>query len=40
MPPQRELDHAIELVPRATPIAKASYRHYFKENVELKTQFK
>ena len=33
MPPQREVDHAIELVARVTPIAKASYRHSFKDNL-------
>ena len=40
MPPQRKVDHAIELVPGTTPIAKAPYRHSFKENVELETQLR
>ena len=35
MPPQREVDHAIELVRGVTPIARAPYRHFFEENVEL-----
>jgi hypothetical protein len=40
MPPHKEVNYAIELVPRAMPIAKPPYRHYFKENVELKTQLR
>ena len=38
MPPQKEVDHAIELIHGVAPIATALYRHSFKENVELKTQ--
>ena len=38
MPPQR--DHAIELVFGVAPIAKAPYRNYFKENIELEIQLK
>ena len=26
MPPKRDIDHEIELVPRATPIAKSPYK--------------
>ena len=40
MPPQREVDHAIELVSSVTPIAKAPYRHSFKEIVEFKTHLR
>ena len=38
MPPQREVDHAIELAPGVAPIAKTPYKHYFKKNVELETK--
>jgi hypothetical protein len=38
MPPQREVDHAIKFVHDSTSIAKTSYRHYFKESIELKIQ--
>jgi hypothetical protein len=40
LPFQREVDHVIELVYDTTPIAKAPYRHSFKENVELETQLR
>lgn len=40
MPPQREVDYAIEFVHRVASIAKAPYRHSLKKNVELKTQLK
>ena len=36
MPPQRKVDHAIEMEPSGAPIAKAPYRHSLKENVEFK----
>ena len=35
---QREVDHAIELVLNVAAIAKAIYRHFYKENIELETQ--
>ena len=38
MPPQREVDHPIELVCGVAPLANAPYKHSFKENVELETQ--
>ena len=37
-PPQREVDHAIDLVLGVATIAKAPYRQSFKENVKLDTQ--
>ena len=40
MPPQREWDHATELVPGVVPIAKAPYRHSSKENIKLENQLR
>ena len=40
MPSQRQMDHAIELVYGVALIAKVSYRHFFKENIELETQLR
>lgn len=31
MPPEVEVDHTIESIPSVTLIAKAPFRHYFKE---------
>ena len=38
MPPQREIDFTIDLVPGTGPISKASYRMAPKEMEELKSQ--
>ena len=38
LPPVREVDHAIELVPGAQPIAKRLYKMYVPESIELKEQ--
>ena len=38
LPPAREVDHAIDLVADAAPIAKAPYRHSLAQNVELENQ--
>lgn len=38
MPPEIEVDHTIELIPSVKLVAKAPFRHYFKEYVELRTQ--
>ena len=40
LPPHREVDFSIELVPRATPTSKAPYRMRTPELVELKLQLK
>ena len=38
MPPQREIDFTIDLVPGTGPISKAPYRMALKEMEELKSQ--
>ena len=38
LPPPREVDHAIDLVADAAPIAKAPYRHSLAQNIELENQ--
>ena len=40
LPPKRELEFLIELVPRTIPISKAPYRMNILELTELKTQLK
>ena len=40
MPPEREVDHEIELVPRAQPTAKRAYKMAVPEAIELKEQLK
>ena len=40
LPPMREVDHAIDLIADAAPIAKAPYRHSLAQNVELENQLK
>ena len=40
LPPMREVDHAIDLIADAAPIAKAPYRHFLAQNVELGNQLK
>ena len=40
LPPTREVDHAIELVADAAPIAKPPYHHSQAQNVELENQLK
>ena len=40
MPPQRGVDHVIELEHEVTPIAKVPYKHSFKENIELGPKLK
>lgn len=37
-PPKKEVDRFIELIFGVTLIAKVSYKHSFKKNVELDTQ--
>jgi hypothetical protein len=39
LPPRRRVDHAIEMVPRMAPPAKAPYRMSHEELKELKVQF-
>ena len=36
MLPERDIDHEIELVPRATPIAKSPYKMSVSEAIEFK----
>ena len=38
MPPERDINHEIELAPRATPIAKSPYKMLVPEAMELKEQ--
>ena len=38
MPLERDIDHEIELVPRATPIAKSPYKMSMPEAIEPKEQ--
>ena len=38
MPPERDIDHEIERVPRASPIAKSPYKMSVPEAIELKEQ--
>ena len=38
LPPMREVDHAIELVADAAPVAKPPYRHSLAQSVELENQ--
>jgi hypothetical protein len=38
LPPRRRVDHVIEVIPGATPPAKASYRMSHEELKELKVQ--
>ena len=38
LPPEREVDHAIELVPGAQPVAKRPYKMSILESIELKEQ--
>ena len=38
MPPGRDIDHEIELIPGATPIAKSPYKMSVPEAIELKEQ--
>jgi hypothetical protein len=38
--PKREVDHAIELIPRVASISRVSYRHSLLEINELETQIK
>ena len=40
LPPKREIDFSIDLIPGTTPIAKAAYRMSPTENQELKRQIK
>lgn len=40
MPPKREVDHEIELVPRAQPTAKRAYKMSVLEAIELKEQLR
>ena len=40
MPPEREIDHVIELVPGATPTAKSPYKMSVPEAIELKEQLR
>ena len=40
LPSMREVDHAIDLIGNAVPIAKAPYRHSLAQNVELENQLK
>ena len=40
MPPRRDIDHEIELIPGATPIAKSPYKMYVPEAIELKEQLR
>jgi hypothetical protein len=35
LPPTREVDHAIDLVADAAPVARAPYRHSLAQNVKL-----
>ena len=38
--PMRDVDHAIDLVDDAAPIAKAPYRHSLAQNIELENQLR
>ena len=40
MPPERDIDHEIELVPGASPIAKSPYKMSVPEAIELKEQLR
>ena len=40
MPPKRDIDHEIELIPNATPIAKSPYKMLVPESIELKEQLR
>ena len=40
MPSGRDIDHEIELIPRATPIAKSHYKMSLPEAIELKEQLR
>ncbi|MBE3102723.1 MAG: hypothetical protein IMZ40_00590, partial [Bacilli bacterium] len=40
LPPRRDVDHAIDLIVDAAPIARAPYRHSLTQNVELENQLK
>ena len=40
MPPGRDIDHEIELIPRATPIAKSPYKMSVPEAIEFKEQLR
>ena len=40
MPPGRDIDHEIELILGATPIAKSPYKMYVPEAIELKEQLR
>ena len=40
MPPGRDIDHEIELIPGATPIAKSPYKMSMPEAIELKEQLR
>ena len=40
MPPKRDIDHEIELIPRANPIAKSPYKMSVPKAIELKKQLR